>query len=313
MQHRPLGSTGIEVSAIGYGTNMLGRQPSADRPGDEERTTEDYYVGMVHAALDAGVTLFDTANSYQDGRSEELLGKALEGRRAEAVIATKCGSRSRDFSPEAIVREAQESLERLRTDCLDVLQLHNPSFEDIRSLDWVRGLEALRQSGRIRSGGISVGNPDQGVWLVERDLVDVIQVNFNIFRPEAREHLLPLALDRGVGVLVKIPMARGLLTGKYGSASIFPEGDWHRQGFVGEPGEMLAAIDRLDDLARSEDMELQELALRWVLSEEGVSAAIPGAKSIEHVRSNAAVGDKGALPGGMWGTVEAAVGRPESG
>lgn len=309
MQYRPLGNTGIEVSAIGYGTNMLGRRPSPDRPGDEERTTEDYYIRMVHAALDAGITLFDTANSYQDGRSEELLGKALEGRRDEAVIATKCGSRSRDFSPDAIVREAQESLERLRTDCIDVLQLHNPSFADIESLDWARGLETLRQAGRIRCGGISVGNAEEGVWLLERDLVDVIQVNFNIFRPEARERLLPLAYDKGVGVLAKIPMARGLLTGKYGSGSEFPEGDWHRNGFVGDPDDMLAQIDRLKDLSGDEGISLSEMALRWTLCEEGLSAAIPGAKSVEHVRANAAAGDRSPLPPALWRGVERTTGR----
>jgi aryl-alcohol dehydrogenase-like predicted oxidoreductase len=309
MEYRPLGSTGIEVSAIGYGTNMLGRRPSPDRPGDEERTTEDYYVGMVRAALDAGVTLLDTANSYQEGRSEALLGKALAERRSDVVLATKCGSRSRDFSPEGIVREAEESLERLQTDSLDLLQLHNPPFAEIESLNWVRGLETLRQAGRIRCAGISVGNPDEGVWLVQRGLVDVIQVNFNVFRPEPRERLLPLAYDRGVGVLVKIPMARGLLTGKYGSESAFPEGDWHRQGFVGEPREMLAAIDRLKALAQGEGMQLHELALRWILCEEGVSAAIPGAKSVENVIANARGGDRGPLPADLWRRVEQAVGR----
>ncbi len=295
MELRRLGPDGLAVTCIGYGTNMLGRPFDAARPNDAERTTESYYVSMVHAALDVGINLFDTANIYQDGRSEELLGLALEGRRDEAVIATKCGSRSRDFSAAAIQRECEDSLRRLRTDRIDLLMLHNPPLDDVERGDWAAGFDALISAGKVRVRGISVGAPHEGVRLMERGLVDVLQVNFNIFRVEACEEMLPMAAEKGVAVLVKIPMARGLLTGKYGSDTQFADGDWHAQGFVGEPDAMLRRIDDLDALADEEGMPLSELALRWVVGHEGVTAAIPGAKCVEHIRANAAAGHRGVL------------------
>ena len=310
MQYRDFGRTGIKVSCIGYGTNMLGRRPSADdasagdRPGDRERTTDDYYVSMVHAALDEGVNLFDTANSYQDGRSEELLGRALEGRRDGVLIATKCGSRSRDFSAAGIRRELAESLRRLRTDYVDVLQLHNPSLEELQGADWLEGMEALKAEGRLRVVGVSVRTPADGVWLLEHAPVEALQVGLNIFMPEARDGLLALAAEKGAGVLARVPLARGLLSGKYGSDSSFPEGDWHRRGFVGEPEEMLHRIDHLNSLADEEEMRTAQLALRWVLCHPDVSAAIPGAKSVEHVRENAEAGAAGPLPEELYDRVE---------
>ncbi len=304
MHCRPFGRTGATVSCVSYGTNMLGRPASADRPGDEECTTEAYYVRMVLAALDEGVNLFDTANVYQDGRSEELLGKALKDRRADVIIGTKCGSQSRNFAADAIVKEAEESLRRLQTDRIDLLQLHNPSLEDLKEKDWQDGFDALERAGKVRWRGVSVRAPADGIWLIERDLVDAVQVNFNVFRADARDDLLPLAAEAGVAVLTKIPLARGLLSGKYGSASRFPEGDWHRHGFVGEPEEMLGKIDRLKDLAQARGGSLAELALRWVVRHEGVSAAIPGAKRVEHVRDNARAGAAGPLSEELYRTVE---------
>jgi aryl-alcohol dehydrogenase-like predicted oxidoreductase len=309
MEHRDFGRTGLSVSCIGYGTNMLGRPPSAERPGDAERTTDGYYIGMVHAALEAGVNLFDTANSYQDGRSEELLGRALAGRRGEALIATKCGSRSRDFSADGIRRELEESLRRLRTDYVDILQLHSPSLQELEGTDWLEGMEALKAAGKLRVIGVSVHTAQDGVRLIEQTPVEALQVPFHILLPDARRELLPLAGQRGVGVLARVPMARGLLSGKYGSHSTFPDGDWHRHGFVGEPEEMLHRIDHLNSLAEEEGMTTAELALRWILCHPGVSAPIPGAKSLEHVRQNAGAGTAGPLPDGLYERVEAVAGR----
>ncbi|MHC4479631.1 MAG: aldo/keto reductase [Planctomycetota bacterium] len=304
MNYRPLGRTGLSVSAVSYGTNMLGRRPDPERPGDAECTTEDYFVRMAHVALEEGVNLFDTANCYQDGRSEELLGKALKEHGADAFIATKVGAISRDFSAEGIRRETEDCLRRLQSGCIDLLQLHNPSADDLKTAGWREGLDSLREAGKARCCGVSVSTVGDGLYLMERGLVDALQVNFNIFRSAPREEMLPMAAERGVGVLTKIPLARGLLSGKYGSASRFAEGDWHRQGFVGKPEAMLAAIDRLKELAEAEGISLAQLALRWVLSHEGVSAAIPGAKRIEHLRDNARAGRAGPLPPPLYEAVE---------
>jgi aryl-alcohol dehydrogenase-like predicted oxidoreductase len=309
MNMNVLGGTGLSVSCVGYGTNMLGRRPEPERPGEDACTTDDYYVGMVHAALAEGVSLIDTANCYQDGRSEELLGRALEGRHEGVLVATKCGARSRDFSAAAVRVEAEESLRRLRTDRIDLLQLHNPSLDDLKEADWADGFESLKGTGTIRLGGVSIGSVEQGLWLIGNGLGDALQVNFNIFRPEARERLLPAAAEAGVAVLVKIPLARGLLSGKYGSDSSFPEGDWHRHGIVGDEREMLGRVDRLRELAAEHGMTLAQLALRWVISHPGVSAAIPGAKRVEHVRDTAAAGRAGPLPPDLYGMVEELAGR----
>jgi aryl-alcohol dehydrogenase-like predicted oxidoreductase len=311
MQHRDFGRSGIRVSCIGYGTNMLGRKPSKERSDDDECTTEQYYERMVQAALDEGIDLVDTADCYQEGRSEQLLGKALSGTDASVLVATKCGAISRDFSAEGIRRDAEACLHRLQTGRIDLLQLHNPSFDELKDKDWSAGFDSLQREGKVRFRGVSVGTPEEGVWLVERDLVDAVQVNFNIFRPEARDRLLPLAVERGVAVLTKIPLARGLLSGKYGSETCFPEGDWHRQGFVGDSANMLEKVDRLKELAQTEGTSLARLALRWVLCHEGVSAAIPGAKRIEHVRDNANAGTEGPLSDEVYGAVEQIVGRAE--
>ncbi|MHC4592246.1 MAG: aldo/keto reductase [Planctomycetota bacterium] len=309
MRYRALGQTGLSVSCASYGTNMLGRMPEEGRPGDPERATDRYYVRMVHAALDEGINLFDTANCYQAGRSEELLGKALGEGSFDAIVATKCGAMGRDFSAEGIVREAEESLGRLQRDCIDVLQLHNPSFDDLKTASWQDGFDRLAKAGKIRFRGVSISALDEGMWLLERGLVDVVQVNFNIFRPEAREQLLPMAAEKGVAVLTKIPLARGLLSGKYGGGTQLPEGDWHRQGLVGDAEDMFATIDGLNELARGEGISLAQLALRWTLYHDGISAAIPGAKSVEHIQDNAKAGADGPLSKDLYEALEDLVGR----
>jgi aryl-alcohol dehydrogenase-like predicted oxidoreductase len=292
---------------------MLGRMPEEGRPGDPERATDRYYVRMVHAALDEGINLFDTANCYQEGRSEQLLGKALSKRGSGAIVATKCGAMGRDFSAQGVIREAEESLGRLQRDCIDVLQLHNPSFDDLKAASWQDGFDRLARAGKIRFRGVSISALEEGIWLLEQDLVDVLQVNFNIFRPEAREQLLPMAAEKGVAVLTKIPLARGLLSGRYGSSAQLAKGDWHRQGLVGDAEHMLAAIDGLNEVARGEGVSLAQLALRWVLYHDGISAAIPGAKSVEHIQDNARAGADGPLSEELYEAVENLVGRSAAG
>jgi aryl-alcohol dehydrogenase-like predicted oxidoreductase len=285
--HRDLGKTGIRVSEVGMGCNRLGEAGQAD----------EHWVNLVLRAVDLGVNVFDSSESYNWGRSEEILGQAVGGRGAAArgvYIATKMSrvreTNAKDFSATRMRDTAEGSLRRLRRECIDVYQLHSPSREDLERYDWAEGLAALKREGKIRHGGVAVNSAADGVWLIEQGLaeggglVEVLQITYNLFETEVEEELLTLAQARGVGLLCRMPMARGILTGKFRAGGEVAAG--HRARLDGQRGARIAQAEDLRALGEAYEGGMTRLALHWSLTPPAISAIIPGARTIAQVEEN---------------------------
>lgn len=301
MQYRTLGKTGIRVSEIGFGAWAIGGPAKLGSLQIGWGTTSDAEsMEAVRAALDAGVTFFDTADAYGAGHSEELLGKALQGVREKVVIASKVGNRSvdeqwtKDFSPAWITTSVEGSLGRLRTDYLDVYLLHTPrSDEQFQAcLEAYDCLENLKQAGKIRHYGISIGPVADGVKMIRGGFGEVIQVVYNIFEREPEAELFPLAIEHEIGIVARVPLASGFLSGKYSADTRFPPND-HRAQLMSPEAiqETVAAVERLKGLPCSQRKPLAQVSLQFVISHPAVSTTIPGGKTPKQVRENASASD----------------------
>ncbi|HWG92601.1 MAG TPA: aldo/keto reductase [Mycobacteriales bacterium] len=298
METRVLGRTGRPVSVVGLGCWQLG--------GDWGDVPEDDALAVLSAAVDAGVTLLDTADVYGDGRSERLIGRFLRerGGPGDLVVATKAGRRADPHVAEAYTLDAlrawtDRSREGLGVERLDLVQLHCPPpgvYEDDRVFD---ALDVLVEEGRTAAYGVSVETVDQGLRALERPGVATLQVIVNVFRRKPLERLLPAAAEAGVGVLARVPLASGLLSGKYDETTEFAADDhrsFNRHGEAFDVGETFSGVPydvgmraarEVAALARREETTAQ-LALRWLVDQPGVTAVIPGARSPEQARTNAA-------------------------
>ncbi len=294
MQYRRLGDSGLEVSAIGLGTNNFGdnsRWPF--HMGPEE------VAALIHASLDAGVNTLDTANAYGEGRSEEYIGRALKGRREDAVIATKVhgrmgeGPNREGLSRKAIMHEVEQSLRRLQTDYIDLYQLHQidhatPIEETMRALD------DLVRDGKVRYVGCSnfeAWRLCEAVWTARTaGLAPMVSVQppYSMLNRDVERELLPVCDRYGIGVLPYFPLEHGLLTGKYRRGQPPPADS--RLAVHGAP--LQAAdfdlIEALAGFAESRGHTLLELAFAWLLSRPSVSSVIAGATRPEQIRANAA-------------------------
>jgi aryl-alcohol dehydrogenase-like predicted oxidoreductase len=282
MQTRPLGRTGYQVSAVGLGGNRIGNM---------EGVPDDHWIEMIRHARDLGVTLFDSSPNY--GRSEELLGQAL-GDDPEAVIATKCpperGKEAADaFSLPYVRARCEESLRRFRREAIEVYQLHSPSPEALQQSAWHGALTALRAEGKIRCIAVSTNNPEMLHWLIAEGLVEVAQLEYSLLSPKLGA-VLPLAEERGVGVLVQMPLSRGILSGKFAPGqAITPD---HRATLMRD--RLPALIERTEAFRRldgRDGMPLAEIALRYALAPPAVSCIIPGSRNLQRVAANARAGD----------------------
>jgi aryl-alcohol dehydrogenase-like predicted oxidoreductase len=248
----------------------------------------------IARALDLGCTFFDTADIYGHGLSEKLLGQALQKQRHTCIIATKVGNDfyhgpvRKNFDPDYIRMAVDKSLERLRTDYIDVYQLHNPPLMMLQRREHYEILEELKQAGKIRYYGVSVHDAYEGTMAINTGKPDVIQVVYNLIRPEAREELLPLAQEQDIGLIIREPLASGMLTGKYAADTTFSEGDmrasWPQEYLVMQA----QVVDKLHFLAQPGQRTLAQAALRFVLDEPSVSVVIPGIKTVEHAEENLA-------------------------
>ncbi len=290
MEMRKLGREGPEISVVGYGAWEAGGTDWGPNPSDDE------VIGAIRAALDAGMTWIDTAEVYGDGRSEELVGRAIAGRRDEVLIFTKVAPEPEGsgLRPEQVRRAIRASLRRLGVDHVDLYQVHWP--DDAVPVEETWGAMAgLVEEGLARHVGVS--NFNRG--LVEHCLrvrhVDAVQNEFSLIERGDREGLLPWLAERGVGYLAYGPLGYGILTGSLGPGATFPEGDWRARGegpFA--PGAFernLALAERLRGVADRLGLPLAVLALRWVVEQPGATAAIAGSRNPEHVRTNARAGE----------------------
>ncbi len=304
MQYRDLGKTGIRVSTIGFGAWAIGGASEASgTPLGWGRTSDDESLAAIRRARDLGVNFFDTSDSYGFGRSESLLGIVLSRHRRDVVIATKvgvarssAGTLKKDFSREHILHAVDGSLKRLRTDYIDLYQLHNPTMEDLRREEIQETMDRLQELGKIRFWGVSIFNPDEGIEIINKNWGYALQVLYNILNQAPASELFPLAKARGYGIIARVPLASGLLTGKYRQDSVFRSDDI-RQNFLTPKRleEAMARVDEVRSIVGGAERSMTEASLRFVLAHDAVSTTIPGAKTVRHVEGNVAAAE-GALP-----------------
>jgi aryl-alcohol dehydrogenase-like predicted oxidoreductase len=311
MQYRRLGKTGYEISAIGFGAWAIG----ADWGDVEDRDS----LAALHAAADAGVNFVDTADVYGDGHSERLIARFLKERPGERIyVATKMGRRVEqkleNYTPESFVAWTQRSRDNLDTETLDLVQLHCPPFDVYYAPELFSACDELVEEGVMRHYGVSVEKVEQAQKAMEYAGVASVQIIFNMVRQRPADRFLGEALARDVGVLARVPLASGLLTGKYDADSTFAQNDhrnYNRDGQAFDVGETFAGLDYEAGLAfvaaleelTPEGYTTAGLALRWILMHEGVSAAIPGAKTPEQARANAAAADLPPLSEELMGEI----------
>lgn len=280
MKYRQLGRTGMKVSEIGFGSWQLGNAR------DWGKMTDKQAVSLVHEAIDQGCNFFDTAPNYGGGMSESILGEALDGRRAHVVINTKFGHQADhtvNFYPKNIRRSVEGSLRRLKTDYLDSLLLHNPPFECLTgNTDHFTELEKLKREGKIRAFGASIDSAREMEALLDFTESKVIEVMFNLFHQDPRQ-AFKKAANKNVGLIVKVPLDSGWLSGKYDDKSVFTDirNRWDGKQLK-KRAELLPAVRE----ALEPEETMVQLALRYILHYQEVSTVIPGAKNLEQLTEN---------------------------
>lgn len=298
MRYRALGSTGLTVSEIGFGGWGVGG--TTDGATSYGATDERLSLDALARAFDCGVTFYDTAPAYGDGRSESLIGQAFRARREKVVIATKAGydrwSAPPDFTPAAVRRSVERSLRRLGGGWIDLLQIHSPPAEALTD-ELATELDRLRTAGDVRAWGASPKSPTEALAALETFKPQVVQVNLNMMDVRAFEcGLLDRASALGVGVVARTPLCFGFLAGGLHEESVFSPDD-HRSAW---PRAQIAAWVQGARLvlaaAAPPDHPPVQTALRFCLSHQGVSTVIPGALTPAEAEINAAVGDLGPLP-----------------
>ena len=293
MKYRMLGKTGLRVSVIGLGTMV--------HAGHFGPMKDEESLGAIETSLDLGVNFIDTSDAYGAGYSEVLLGNALKGKRDKVILATKGGNvmtgpnrGKRIFEPDYISRVIDESLQRLQTDYIDLYQLHNPPVEVIEKGEVWRVLERAKQAGKIRHYGVSINTMEEGIAAVNDGRAETIQVEYNLLAQEPAEKILPLAEQANVGVIARVPLRRGILTGKMTVAdeARFQGEDVRARSFKGEAfAKELAKADRLRFLVHGDVKNLVQAALAFCVAHPAVSITIPGARNAEQMRENAAGAD----------------------
>jgi aryl-alcohol dehydrogenase-like predicted oxidoreductase len=304
VQYRTLGKTGRRVSSIGFGCWALG--------ADWGTVDDAQSLRALHAAADAGVTLFDTADVYGDGHSEQIIGRFLRERAGEDLfVATKMGRRvsldMANYTPEAFRAWIDRSRDNLKVDRLDLVQLHCLPTAIYYSPETFAALDELVVAGAIASYGVSVEKVEEALKAIEFPGVATVQIIFNMARQRPAERFLADAAKANVGVLARVPLASGLLTGKMSRQTSFEATDhraYNRHGESFDVGETFSGVDFeaglafVDELRRilPDGSTMAQSALRWILMFDGVTAAIPGAKNPDQARANAAAADLAPLP-----------------
>lgn len=296
MHNRELGKTGVKVSEVGLGCNRLGQDYAPD----------EHWVNLVRHAADLGVTLYDTSETYGWGDSERMLGKAL-GNRDDVLIATKMGrlreTGEHDFSAERMVATVEGSLRRLQRDVIDIYQLHSPSREALERDTWAEGMAKLKAQGKIRLAAVAVRSEEDGIWLMEQGLVEVLQITYNIFHTRPAERLFDVAQAKGVGLMCRMPLARGVLTGKFKPDQEVGEG--HRALLDGDQmWDNIRRAEMLRPLGEAYEGGMTRMAHHFSLTPPAISAIIPGARTIEQLEENVAASNGEGLPAPLIKAIE---------
>ncbi len=294
MNYRPLGRTGWQVSEISFGAWALG--------ADWGHVSEADALDALHTAIDHGINFIDTADVYGDGRSERLIAQVLKDRSEQVYVATKAGRRlnphvAAGYNRENLTAFVERSLQNLQMEVLDLLQLHCPPTEVYYMPELFGVLDDLALAGKIRYYGVSVEKVEEAIKAIQYPNVQTVQIIFNIFRQRPSELFFRLAQEVQVGILARVPLASGLLTGKMSRETTFTADDhrqYNRHGEAFDVGETFSGVDFEVGLAAVEGLRpfvppgatMAQLALRWILMFEAVSCAIPGAKNRAQVLDN---------------------------
>ncbi|HMK07428.1 MAG TPA: aldo/keto reductase [Anaerolineales bacterium] len=313
MQYRTLGKTGLRVSTISFGAWAIG--------GTWGTVEDKESLAALHRAVDLGVNFFDTADVYGDGRSERLLAQLRRERREPIAIATKAGRRldphvAAGYNRVTLTAFVERSLKNLALEAVDLLQLHCPPTEVYYRPEVFGVLDDLVGAGKVRHYGVSVERVEEGLKAIEFPNVATVQIIYNMFRHRPADLFFDQAVRRNVGVLARVPLASGLLSGRLGPDSTFAPDDhraFNRNGSSFDRGETFSGVDygvalqAVDELRAvcPPQWSLAQFALRWILMAEAVSCAIPGAKHPWQVEENASAADLPPLPDRVMETVRA--------
>ena len=295
MQFRKLGKTGFDISEISLGTWQVGGKWGSGFDHQLANT-------ILRQAIDAGVNFLDTADVYESGESEKAVGRAVRESKERIYVATKCGRQinphvNEGYTPKALRQYVEDSLMRLGLDCIDLIQLHCPPTEVYYRPEIFAEFKELKQEGKILNLGVSVEKVEEALKAIEYDNVTTVQIIYNLFRQRPHDYFFQRAADKNVGIIVRVPLASGLLAGKYKLDTSFEAGD-HRHGnrngewfdkgetFAGVPYEIgLKAVEQLKQTFPPESV-MAEQALRWILDRPEVSCIIPGASRPEQALAN---------------------------
>ncbi|WP_435355189.1 aldo/keto reductase [Emticicia sp. SJ17W-69] len=295
MNYRKLGKTGFEISEISLGTWQVG-----GKWGDDfsHLTAEK----ILNAAVDSGINFIDTADVYGDGESEKAVGRFVKSRSERIFVATKCGRQlnphvNEAYQPSVLRKFVENSLKNMGLETLDLIQLHCPPTEVYYRPEIFELFDRLKEEGKVLNLGISVEKVEEALKGIEYNNVTSVQIIFNMFRQRPAELFFEQAQKKNVGIIVRVPLASGLLTGKFSKQSTFTAGDhrnFNRNGEMFDKGETFSGIDYETGLSAVEELKklfpqndnLAPIALRWILQHEAVSTIIPGASRPEQVTAN---------------------------
>ncbi len=311
MQYRELGKTGWKVSAISFGAWAIGGTWGEVQDGES--------LAALHRAVDLGVNFFDTADVYGDGRSERLIGQLRRQRREQIYVATKAGRRlnphvAAGYNRKNLTAFVERSLKNLDTDAIDLLQLHCPPTPVFYMPEVFGVLDDLVAAGKLRHYGVSVEKVEEALKAIEYPNVKTVQIIFNMFRHRPAELFFEQAKKRNVGILARVPLASGMLTGKMKPDSQFAPDDhraFNRDGEAFDKGETFSGVDynvalqAVEELKAicPEGMSMVQFALRWILMFDAVTCAIPGAKRPSQAEENIAAADMPPLSATVMGEV----------
>lgn len=299
MNYRVLGKTGFKISDVSIGTWQLGGKWG-------EKFNWDTAEAILNKAIENGINFIDTADVYNDGLSEEAIGKLLKKISRKVYIATKSGRKLNPHNTEGYNRKnitgfVEDSLKRLDTESLDLLQLHCPPTEAYSKPELFEVLDDLKKEGKIQNYGVSVEKVEEALKAIKYPDLASVQIIYNMFRPKPAENFFTEASKNNVGIIVRVPLASGLLTGKFNKNTLFSDGDhrnFNREGNAFDKGETFSGVpyetglEAVDELKKLfPDGELVKYSLRWILMDKNVSCVIPGASSTAQAVTNSESSD----------------------
>ncbi|MEN0048526.1 MAG: aldo/keto reductase [Bacteroidota bacterium] len=295
MKYRTLGKTNFKISEISLGTWQVGGKWGSDF---DDKNADS----ILNTAMDKGVNFIDTADVYSAGLSEKAVGRIVRSRAERIYVATKCGRQinphvNEGYQPKVLRKYVEDSLQRMHLEALDLIQLHCPPTEVYYRPEIFELFDRLKEEGKILNLGVSVEKVEEALKAIEYDNVTTIQIIFNVFRQRPASLFFREASEKNVGIIVRVPLASGLLSGKYNKDTSFGKGDhrnFNRNGEAFDKGETFSGIDYNLGLEAVEQLKaifpnqdnLAPIALKWILQHEAVSCIIPGASKEEHLLSN---------------------------